>query len=148
MVKKRQDEKYSRQTQSRANKKLFGRTRVKIRPQKFAVYVDISGSMSTYWKYFDSFVSQMDAQDVSYKGMFNTRLYDYDPQAFGGGTSMKEVAKHAKDNGYTPIVFTDGEYEAVDMPKDTIYVLIDDYWQGRDYGKNVYKLHKTKHGLK
>ena len=148
MVRKRQNKTYTRQLQSRSDRQLFGRTSTQLRPNRFAVYVDMSGSMAHYWKYFDSFIRQLEKKDARYVGMFNTDLYDYDPKNFGGGTDIKCVASHAFENDYTPIVFTDGEYREVKMPKNTIYVLTEKYHKNNNYGKNVYVLKQTKYGLK
>lgn len=145
MVRKRQQVTFSRQKQSRADRSLFGRSSVKRLPVKYAVYVDISGSMHAYWKYFDSFLRQLDGSELAYRGMFDTHLHDYDPTCFGGGTDMREVSRHVAENGYTPIVFTDGYYRDVPMPPDTVYVLIPDSYK-RDYGKNVYRLRETTQG--
>jgi predicted metal-dependent peptidase len=146
MIRKRQFQSYTNKRQSRADRQLFGRSVTKTRQKEFAVYVDMSGSMYTYWKYFDSFINQLSKKDASYVGAFNTRLCNYTSgMEFGGGTDIQCIADHAKKNNYIPIVFTDGEYSDVSMPKESVYVLTEDYWDNREY-PNKYVMKNSKKG--
>lgn len=148
MVRNHRYTEYNKRWQSPRDQAFFGRRQSKIRKTKYAVYVDISGSMLTYYKYFNSFITQMSKNDVVYAGMFNTELFDYNPTVFNGGTDIQCVVNDAKARDVVPIIFTDGYYNTVELDPRTVFVLTADHDKHQTYTQNKYVLKLTKKGLK